>query len=168
VCVCAVVFTHGLAFARQPFKKLLYYCTRGTLWHSQKLLHYVIGQFTLSIILLYPFSPIPRIVSTSLIFPFTCLIFPLYSPFYSFFLNLLGTLSTIEAMPQADIFGLVILPIGSHIYSQTTLGCDLPICVSCVSQMTGTNHYTTSWDGVSLTFCLDCTQTAILLLSISK
>jgi hypothetical protein len=39
--------------------------------HLQKFLLYIITEFNLSTILLYPSTPIPAIVSTGLIFPFT-------------------------------------------------------------------------------------------------
>jgi hypothetical protein len=48
-----------------------YCCTGGTLWHLQKLLQYIIVEFTPSITPWSLPSPIPGIVSTCLIFPFS-------------------------------------------------------------------------------------------------
>jgi hypothetical protein len=48
---------------------------------------YILIEFTPSIILLYPSSPIPRIISTGVIFPFyihVCTAFAPYSPFTAF------------------------------------------------------------------------------------
>jgi hypothetical protein len=43
----------------------------GTLWHLQKVLQYIRVEFTPSVILPYPLTPIPGIVATSLIFLFS-------------------------------------------------------------------------------------------------
>jgi hypothetical protein len=45
----------------------------GYIWHLQKCLQYISIKFTPSIILLYLLSPILRVVSTGLIFPFSCM-----------------------------------------------------------------------------------------------
>jgi hypothetical protein len=48
-----------------------YCCAGGTLWHLQRFLPHIIVELNTSIILLYPSSPIPRIVSKGLILSFT-------------------------------------------------------------------------------------------------
>jgi hypothetical protein len=62
----------SLLFVLCSFKILFpyYCCTGGMLWHLQKSLQFILIKFIPSIILLYPLSPILRILSTGLLFHF--------------------------------------------------------------------------------------------------
>jgi hypothetical protein len=61
-----------------------YCCTGGILWHLHKFLWHIIVEFTPPSFSFIPRLPIPGIVSTGLIFPFSYItIFVPYSPFYT-------------------------------------------------------------------------------------
>jgi hypothetical protein len=103
------VCTFLLFFRMAGFLLAYYCCTGGTLQHFQKYLEYILVRFTLSIILLYPSSPLLSRASTGLIVPFSymSMTFPTYSP--SYILSLCPAPLPLLPTSRQDLFYLPVL-----------------------------------------------------------
>jgi hypothetical protein len=123
-----------------------YCCIKGTLWHLQKFLQYII-------ILLYPSSPHSGFFGYSGVRTET----------QALVLNRQVTLP-LEPHPQ-PCFALVVFQIGSHIFAQGQPQTMILLPKEFhINGMTDVNQHTqlSDWNGISQTFCLNWPQTAIL------